>query len=229
MTVEQDNRTNQVEAAVTAALFLYDPARRLYKSLRTGRYLTAKEVRQVVDVVIDGYQADLVAISSRLQGGELSLAEWQLQMAQAVRALHVVTGAVANGGIANMSPADWQFVGSQVKKQLGYLQGFADDIMSGRQLVQSGSLTARAKLYAQAARGTYSQVERRREKFAGQIEERRVLGAADHCPDCVTLANQGWQPIGTLPAIGQDTICLANCRCEFDYQSTESLVRSTVK
>lgn len=218
-TSNQQQSGNKVEAAIVAtALFLYDPARRLYKSLRTGRYLTVKEVRAVVDAVIDGYQADIVAIAARLQAGELGLSEWQVQTAQAIKALHVATAVAANGGFNNMSPADWGYVGSAVKKQYAFLQGFADDIASGKQLVQSGSLLARTKLYAQAARGTYTQMERRREKFAGQTEERRVLGAADHCPDCVALANKGWQPIGTLPAIGQDSICLANCHCEFDYQ-----------
>ncbi|MBN9393450.1 MAG: hypothetical protein J0I20_35795 [Chloroflexi bacterium] len=214
---KQSGNQNKVEAAVTAALFLYDPAKRAYKSLSTGRYLTAQEVRKVVDAVIDSYQAEFVAISARLQAGELSLAEWQMQMAQAVKGLHVATAVAANGGFNNMSQADYGFVGSQVKRQYQFLQGFADDIVSGKQLVQSGSLLNRTKLYAQAARGTYEQTARRRERLAGSTEEKRNLGASDSCQTCLDEAAKSWQPIGTLRAIG-DSLCLANCRCEFSYK-----------
>jgi hypothetical protein len=85
--------------------------------------------------VIDGYQADVVAIASKLQAGELSLAEWQLQTAQALKALHVATAVAANGGFNNMSQSDYGFVGSLVKKQYAYLRDFAGDIASGKQLV----------------------------------------------------------------------------------------------
>jgi hypothetical protein len=212
---------NSLKVAVTTALFLWNPVKRLYQDIKTGKYLTPQEVRIAVDQVIDGYQAALVTISTKLQVGEITLAEWQLQMARMVKDLHVATAVAANGGFANMSQADYGFVGSEVKKQYQFLQGFADDIVSGKQLVKSGSLVARARLYAQAARTSYEQTARRREKRAGEIQERRVLGSADHCPDCVALAAKGWQPIGTLPAIGQGTVCLANCRCSFDFQVSD--------
>jgi hypothetical protein len=47
--------------------------------------------------------------------------------------------------------------------------------------------------------------------------ERRILGLADHCSGCVAAAAQGWQPLGTLPAIG-DTPCMGNCKCTFMYK-----------
>jgi hypothetical protein len=58
-------------------------------------------------------------------------------------------------------------------------------------------------------------------------EELRVLGEADHCsteddPDgdregCLELAALGWQPIGTLPKIGE-SVCIVNCHCRFAYR-----------
>ncbi len=48
-------------------------------------------------------------------------------------------------------------------------------------------------------------------------EERRVLGDAMHCLDCPPLAALGWQPIGTLPMIG-DTECGGHCHCHFEYR-----------
>jgi hypothetical protein len=43
------------------------------------------------------------------------------------------------------------------------------------------------------------------------------MGHADHCDDCPPLAAQGWQPLGTLPDIG-DTECGGQCHCHFEYQ-----------
>jgi hypothetical protein len=197
--------------------FTYDPASRRYRSVGTGQYVTSKQVRAAVDTVIDGYQADVVAVASKLQAGELSLAEWQLQTAQALKALHVATAAAANGGFNNMSQSDYGFVGSLVKKQYAYLRDFAGDIASGKQLVASSSFLARVKLYAQAARGTYESVATRAAKIGGVLKAKRELGAADSCPGCLGEAKRGWVPIEEVAPIGSQE-CLTNCRCEIIFQ-----------
>jgi hypothetical protein len=48
--------------------------------------------------------------------------------------------------------------------------------------------------------------------------ERRILGhpKTHHCEDCPPLAALGWQPIGTLPRIGE-TECGGMCLCRFEY------------
>jgi len=51
----------------------------------------------------------------------------------------------------------------------------------------------------------------------GYVEERSVLGIADHCDGCLAEAGKGWRPIGTLlPIGGRD--CKARCRCHFEYR-----------
>jgi hypothetical protein len=198
--------------------FTYDPRSRRYREVSSGRYITAREVRAAVDAVIESYQSEVLALAARLQQGGLTLSEWQVQTAQSIKALHVATAAAANGGFNNMAPADWGYVGSLVKRQYQYLRGFAADIASGKQLVQSGGFTSRVKLYAQAARSSFEAVQRRAAKFGGALEERREIGAADHCGPCVELAGRGWVEIGTLPMIGEATPCLVNCHCSFEYR-----------
>ncbi len=50
-------------------------------------------------------------------------------------------------------------------------------------------------------------------------QERRILGRpkTEHCPDCPPIAALGWQPIGTLPMIG-DTECGGLCLCHFEFR-----------
>lgn len=85
-------------------------------------------------------------------------------------------------------------------------------------------IIARAKQYAQAARGTYETARGRVAQLAGYNEEMRVLHGTDHCsaselPGCIETARRGWVPIGTLPRIGRCT-CRQNCRCTFRYRRT---------
>jgi hypothetical protein len=62
----------------------------------------------------------------------------------------------------------------------------------------------------------------KRPKPGGPIKwERRKLGnpPTGHCSDCPPLADMGWQPIGTLPDIG-DTECGGFCWCWFEYSDS---------
>jgi hypothetical protein len=200
--------------------FTYDPRTRRYRSVETGQFVTPKQVRGAVDQVIDGSQADIVQLATRLQAGELSLAEWQLQTAQAIKALHVATAAAANGGFNNMTKSDWGFVGSLVKKQYAYLRDFADDIATGKQLVAGNGFLARARLYAQAARGSYESMKTRAAKFGGVTQAKRILGISDSCPGCLEQAAKGWQPIEEVAPIGSQQ-CLTNCRCTVEFSTNK--------
>jgi hypothetical protein len=114
--------------------FTYDPRRR-YSSVETGQYVTSKQVRAAVDTVIDGYQADIVAIASKLTGR--GAVAGRVAVADRPGSQSVARGysSAANGGFNNMSQSDYGFVGSLVKKQYAYLRDFAGDIASGKQLV----------------------------------------------------------------------------------------------
>jgi len=52
------------------------------------------------------------------------------------------------------------------------------------------------------------------------LVEKWQLGAAEHCPDCLALAAQGWVPVGTLPPIGTETQCGDSCKCTIVIDSS---------
>jgi hypothetical protein len=191
--------------------YAYDLRSRRYRNLANGQYVTASEVRQAVDTVIDVQTAKVRDLSQRLIDGQINLAEWQTQTVGLLKPLYVAVGMVAGGGVNNMSQADYGFLGSLIKKQYTYLAKFAQDIASGKQKLD-GSLLARAALYAQAARSIFETVLDHIAREAGAMQERSILGISDHCRECVQEAAKGWQPIGTLIPIGE-RLCRANCRC----------------
>jgi ferredoxin len=137
-------------------------------------------------------------------------------MAREIKSAHLASAALAKGGFAQMAPADYGRVGARLKEQYRFLNRFASQIESGQQGL-NGQLPIRSEMYIQAARATYHATERREMEQRGVEEERSILGAADHCPDCLQEADKDWQLIGTLIPIG-DRICLTRCACVFDYR-----------
>jgi hypothetical protein len=168
-----------------------------------------------LEKVITASQGNIEGITQRLMDGNINIPEWQLAMEREIKAIHTASGATARGGWTQMSQSDWGFVGSQVKKQYQYLDGFAQDIVSGKQPLD-GRAMQRARLYAQSGRGTHEEMRRRMESNKGKNQERRILAPAEHCTDCVEYAGRGWQPIGTLPPIGA-SLCRTNCHCRFEF------------
>lgn len=197
-----------------------------YRSAETGRYVTFEEVRKAIEVVGRRAQGSIQAMSESLRAGNLSLADWQSGMAREIKLLHLSNAAAARGGWAQMTKSDFGAVGAQLKKQYQYLNRFAAQIQSGQQALD-GRLIVRANLYAQAGRGTFEDMRRRTaEQLNDMDQERRILGVADHCQDCLDEAARGWQAIGTLRRIG-DSVCKTNCHCHFVYR--QSLAQTTAQ
>lgn len=187
-----------------------------YTNLRTGRFVSTETVKIELERYAQTAAANMRAVSQRLVQRQISLAEWQLAMEREIKAVHIASAAAARGGWAQMSPSDWGWVGVQVRRQYDYLQRFAAQIETGRQPL-NGRVPARAAMYGKAGHVTYEEMRRRHARDRGLGRERRVLGYAEHCPDCVVYAARGWQPIGSLPRIG-DSRCLTNCMCHFEFE-----------
>ena len=180
-----------------------------------GRFVKRSAITSALDKAIDETKNRIVGISGQLQRGEINLSDWTLQMRDAIKAQHTLSAGIARGGKLQMSPAEWSRVGNQVKPQYQYLQKFAREIANGLPL--NGRFLQRAQLYATAARGTYSEAERRLHRDAGFDEERNVLGASEHCGGCAEESAKGWVKIGTLAPVGSRD-CRANDRCEITYR-----------
>ena len=191
----------------------------------TGRYydniakrITSEAiVRADLDRYIDEKNWRLDSLTTQLRNREISLADWQTQMRNELRTAHNNAAMVAKGGRDQMTNADWGRTGRELRTQYGKLDQWAADIASGKAPLD-GRANARARLYGEASRGTYEQQRRAMAADRGNQLERRILHAAESCADCIQYAALGWQPIGTLPRIGQSQ-CRTNCRCTFEYST----------
>jgi len=182
-----------------------------------GQFVAFSDVRDALESVIDASAVRMNILTQSLVDGQIPLAEWQSGMLEQIKLAHTASAASARGGWAQMGQSDWGAAGRMIRTQYDYLNNFANQIADGTQALDGRALV-RADMYGDAARGTFEESRRRYERLMNGMElERRVLGESDHCPDCLDYAAEDWQPIGTLPAIG-DSVCLTNCHCTFEYK-----------
>jgi len=156
-------------------------------------------------------------LAQALKEGLISLGEWTSQMRALIVQEQDTAMMLIKGGREFVTFADWGYVGSEVKKQYAFLDNFAKDIADNPQKWLTGRLDNRMNLYRESGYAALERFERREKINDGFTEERRVLGAADHCTGCLAQASLGWQPIGTLDEIGAEE-CSQNCKCEFEYR-----------
>lgn len=185
--------------------------------LRAGRTVPVETVRQGVEQVIAKSTERVRALSERLVAGQSTLAEWQQSFALEIKQIHVAVGVVAHGGSANMSQADYGWIGQRVRNQYEYARNMAQQIASGAQPID-GRLVARAALYSDASRQTFEEMGRRDRRIRGATEERRVRRSSEGCPGCVSQAARGWQPTGVLPALGSEA-CRTRCKCQWQTRT----------
>lgn len=82
---------------------------------------------------------------------------------------------------------------------------------------------ARAESYGSCVWGNAQEIARASYSRAQVFdqERRRMDEDAKHCRQCPQYAARGWQPIGSLPAIGAQCDCTGQCRCAFEYRLTD--------
>lgn len=180
-----------------------------------GRFIARARVLRELEQVRIGVGEEMRALTDAFRGGAVSQVEWKLGMKSLTRASAVLHAAVAAGGIKQMSAADMGRVGVFIKRQYEYLNRFEAQIESGEQPLD-GRAVQRAMQYARAGYALFGDVEKRKHKEAGYTEARRVLGAAEHCPDCEAWAGR-WLPVEVVPPIGAAQ-CRVNCRCVIEYR-----------
>jgi len=200
-----------------ASNYLWIAAILLFMRRSNGQQIPAATIRAVLDDALNGGRAAIDALGRQLIAGNITAERWLIEMRRIVEQVNWAGGAAARGGWAQLSGADTAFIQARIEQQSEFLNGFYDDIVSGQQKL-NGQLLRRGRMYGDSGRGAYEDMRGRVHMQTGYTEERRILGAADHCPDCVEFAGWGWRPIGTLPSIG-DSVCRTNCHCAFQYRN----------
>jgi hypothetical protein len=111
--------------------YTYSERERRYRDTKTGRFVSAAAVRAELDRSIDLAGRAMREASDALREGRMSLAAWELRMAEEIRNSHLASTALAKGGWSRMTPSDYGRAGREIRRQYEYLRNFAAQIASG--------------------------------------------------------------------------------------------------
>src|SRR4051812_2979918 len=97
----------------------------------SGRFVSRAEVRAALDYAIRNEERAMRDLFLALRRGEMSVGEWHVAMRAELKALHLMSGALAKGGFAQLTQSDYGRIGNILKGQYQYLARFATQIADG--------------------------------------------------------------------------------------------------
>lgn len=191
-----------------------------------GRFVGEGKVRSVIKGHIKDQAAKAVAETDKLIKQTMSLSDWEIAQASRLKQLALQLAKIQNPGLGKSDSdfSDYGKIGSYLKDTYMFLRKFSEEIASEK--LSESQIKARINLYYADLSFISEEFRRLSYKRADYSWERRVITAMESCSDCIGYAGQGWQPIGTLPAITTNCACKANDKCYFEYSS--SLTRPTL-
>lgn len=199
----------------------WDPVAHRYRDIETGRFLSRARALELVQQSIDASGIASDQLASYAASGALSAADYGSFFREEIKREYLRQYLLGIGGREQMTAADWGSIGGMLREQYGWLQGFLDEIASGN--LTEAQIMARARMYLNSAREAYERAHAKTAVAGGMTEELWALGEAEHCPDCLAYAAEGWQPVGTFPEPGDgSTQCLTNCQCHKAYRNPET-------
>jgi len=170
---------------------------------------------------ISGYTEELQAeateqvdeITERLLADDEGLSAWEKQAATILILLLLASYSTGRGPDSAMDLAIMQ---ARLRNQLSYLRGFSEAVATGD--LTPAQIKARARYYPIDSSLAFDQGLRSAYRAAGWLWELNVLSATEHCRGCLNASALGWQPIGTLPAIGTRE-CRFNDACHWEFSN----------
>lgn len=200
--------------------FVWDPKTQQYR-MSNGRFVSRAVVRETLDKALDNEKARARTLAQAFRMGRITLMQWRQEMRDMIKNIHLFSAALAKGGWAQLTQADYGRVGNVVRGEYGFLERFAVGLSNGS-IATDGRFVDRANMYAEAGRDTYHQIQRASMRDAGWRYESNKLNPAEHCEgtnSCVEQTDRGRVRIGQLIPIGRRR-CLRKCKCELEFWRT---------
>jgi hypothetical protein len=197
---------------ILTSAYNFDNRAQRWRDSASGKFLSNDSVFEEMFRHSDATHSTLEALTRQLYAGDISLSQWQIAVASELKDAHLAQSMFAVGGRVNMGFAEFGRVGQTLREQYGFLSQFADDIAAGK--VSEAMALSRINMYGNAA--TQSYWSEYAKASTGLIDWR--LGVAEHCGDCVSIANGSPYTEASLPAYPCDgsTKCLSNCKCTLE-------------
>jgi hypothetical protein len=197
------------------------PSRYIFDD-KSQRYIDRRTRRAVRERAVLAEQRKLIDASKRRIDKlvdqyfkDRNRAAYLTAMRDEAKLVHSTSIALARGGRANMTQADWGRAGAQLKKHYQRLNRLGLQLETGAQ--SDAGLRARSRLYAQSSRQSYDLAKRQAMGAAGYSQARAILTSAEHCDGCTARARKGWMPLAEFPPLCS-LECGPNDQCDVEYR-----------
>lgn len=192
-----------------------------YRDVKTGRFIKTSVVKDWSEKSIEKAQG---VVSNAAAGASDNPSAWYATMRQEIKSQVIVQYLTGIGGRNNMTQADWGRAGGIIADQYRYLEGFYAEVQAGT--LTEEQIAMRSRMYINSAREALAKSSEKAHKVAEYTKKVWVLGAKEHCEDCLYLAALGEISIDDVfesPSGGEawpgsgNTKCLTNCGCSIEY------------
>lgn len=191
-----------------------------YRDTSTGKFVSRQRITDLMEQQVASAEDRMAQIVQGVAGKSLAPGVGQEMMRDELRRLALTDAALGKGGIDQLDFRDYGRVGNQLRDSYQRMSNMLDGVESGK--VSLPQALNRLEGYTLEARNQFFAAQRAAAQASGRaMEERRILHAAESCPDCLTYAAMGWQPAGTLPMIGESSQCGKYCRCTLESREAQ--------
>jgi hypothetical protein len=210
--------------------WVYDP--RLggsgYRNTETGQIMSTEAARALMENMVTSSANVADGMAEMLTDQQVSPADFRRLLRQEIKDNYITQYLQGAGGRNTMTQEDWGSVGGMIADQYRYLEDWYDDLrLTPADELSVGQIANRARMYINSSREAYERARARRAPEFGYTDKTWVLGPAEHCEDCLALADQEAILLDedfiapstgniAIPGSG-DTICLTSCACHLEY------------
>ncbi len=194
--------------------YYWNKAARRYMRRGQAGFVSRARIIELLERSVTQRQVRVQAGAQALADGRISPATFVARTAGMLKRQYLQERALAVGGWDRLTQADFGRIGGRLRAEYRRLAVLAEQLFKGE--ISVAQAQNRLRMYMGNARHEFFEGERAAlpPPDRGNIWiERRLLGQAEHCPDCVEFADRGWQPAGLLPLPTEASVCDGNCRC----------------
>lgn len=182
-----------------------------------GTFVKRDRILELLEQSIAQREGRMVKGTQAFLDGKISARAWVSRESIMLKREYLQNAALGAGGWDRLTPEQLRLISQRLNAEYARLGNLADQIAAGQ--VTEAQALSRLHMYQGNARQMYFIAEQSTLPKAPQgtmYITRRLLGAAEHCKDCLDFAGQGWQPEGVLPVPSEGSVCDGNCRCTLE-------------
>ena len=171
-----------------ATEFTWDPRVNRYRFKDSGQFVNQNQFKSLTRKLISATQVEIEDLLKQRLNSKIPYEDWRRSTLTKLKQLSIQSYILHRGGANKLKAGDLKQVERHLSKQFGFFRNLA--IKVRRSELAEDEAFRRLKLYVNNA--TVVKTVAETQNFALEYQYGfRVLGANEHCPDCIRHASRG--------------------------------------